>query len=45
MSSKGGKTKFDEIQDRFLQSEIKTRVFYEKLDDKMNNFISRMENY
>ena len=45
MDSKGGKTKFDEIEDRFLDNEIKMRVFFERLDDKMNNFMTRMEDY
>ena len=41
-SSENGKTKFDEISDRFLEVEIQYRHLKENLDDKLTNFSAKV---
>lgn len=45
MKTKGGKTKFDEIADRFLEAEITSRNFKENLQDQIRNFTAKINDY
>ena len=45
METQGGKTKFDEIADRFVEIEIKNRNSREKTEDEIKNFTSKINDY
>ena len=40
-----GRTKFDELEDRIIEAEIKLRNQKEDLEDRIENFTKNIENY
>ena len=40
-----GKTKFDELADRFLEVQTNARVFKEDIQDQVSNFKTKVENF